>query len=220
MPVGSTGMTVSFWGKASQFATGDELLVKVSVDGGPFTTIHTITSAASNNTYIFYGGSAIPIGFSWFPATASSIVLEFDSNMTTGFFFVDLVKVEALLVPPGTPPEPAGELPVADAGIDTAVDDNDSDGFELVILDGILSTDPDGMIVSYEWFEVTSGGTSLLGSGAFLGASFAQGTHNVQLIVTDNDGGSASDIVVVTVNPGPPNNPPRVAEVDYRHRAR
>ena len=211
MPVGNTGMTVSFWGKASQFSAGDELLVKVSVDGGPFTTIHTITSAASNDTYVFYGGSAIPIGLSWFPATVSNIVLEFESNMTTGFFFVDLIKVEALLVPPGTPPPPGGELPIADAGADTTVDDNDSDGVEFVILDGVLSIDPDGIIVSYEWFEVTSGGTALLGSGAFLGASFTQGTHTVQLIVTDNDGGSASDIVVVTVNQASADNQPPVA---------
>ena len=99
MPVGSTGMTVSFQGKASLFSALDELLVKVSFDGGPFTTIHTITSAASNDTYIFYGGSAIPIGLSRFPSTASNIVIEFESNMTTGVFSVDDVKVRALQAP-------------------------------------------------------------------------------------------------------------------------
>ena len=223
LPVGSTGMEVSFWGKASQFSEADELLVKVSVDGGPFTTIHTITSAESDNTYVFYGGTVIPIRHSWFPATASNIVLEFESNMTTGLFFVDLVKVKALLVPPGTPSPIAGELPIADAGADTTVDDNDRDGFEFVTLDGSLSSDPDGFIESYQWFEVTSGGTSLLGTGATLDVSFQRrgvpgvlgpevsGDHTVQLLVTDNDGGSASDTVEVTVNQALSDNQPPVA---------
>ncbi|MEE8360682.1 MAG: S8 family serine peptidase, partial [Gemmatimonadales bacterium] len=40
---------------------------------------------------------------------------------------------------------------------------------------------------------------------------FGQGSHNVQLIVTDDVGGSASDTVVVTVNQVFPNNQPPVA---------
>ena len=215
LPVGSTGMTASFWGKASQFSAADELLVKVSVDGGPFTTIHTITSAESDDTFVFYGGSAIPIGHSWFPATASNMVLEFESKMTTGLFSVDLIKVKALLVPPGTPLPPAGELPVANAGADGTVDDNDSDGFEVVTLDGRLSNDPDGTIVSYQWFDVTPAeGTFLIGSGATLGVSFGRGSHTVQLIVTDLDGGSASDTIVVTVNQALANNQPPVANIN------
>jgi hypothetical protein len=188
------------------------VLVKVSVNGGEFTTIHTITSAAPDGIYVFYGGSAIPVGHSWLPLTASNIVLEFES---TGLFFVDDVKVRALLAPPGSTP-PAGKLPVANAGADQSVDDNDRDGLELVTLDGRLSTDPGGVvgpggIVSYQWFEVTSGGTSLVGSGATLDASFGLGSHTVQLIVTDNDGGSASDTVVVTVNQALADNQPPVA---------
>ena len=213
MPIGSTGMTLSFWGKANQFSAVDEMLVKVSIDGGPFTTIHTVSSASSDDSYVFYGGSAIPIGHSWFPATASNIVLRFESNMTTGGFFVDDVKVRAISVPPETPPPPIGELPVANAGGNIAVDDNDNDGFELVFLDGALSTDADGFIVSYQWFEVApDGGTSMLGTGATLGVSFARGDHSVRLIVTDNDGGSAgSDPIVITVNQALSNNQAPVA---------
>ena len=212
LPIGSTGMSLSFWGKASQFSATDELLVKVSVDGGPFTTIYTVSSAASNDSYVFYGGSAIPIGYSWFPATASNIVLRFESNMATGRFFVDDVKLRAISVPPGTPP-PSGELPVANAGGNIAVDDNDSDGFELVILDGNLSSDANGFIVSYEWFEVApSGATVQLGTGATLGVSFARGSHTVRLIVTDNDGGSTgSTPIIVTVNQALGNNQAPIA---------
>ena len=99
LPAGATGMTLSFWGKSSQFAARDELLVKVSADGGPFTTIRTFTSADSDDAYDFYGGSAEPLGLSWFPATAANIVVEFESEMTTGLFSVDLVKVRAIIGP-------------------------------------------------------------------------------------------------------------------------
>ncbi len=143
--------------------------------------------------------------------------------MATGLFFVDLVKVKALTVPSGTQLPPAGELPIANAGADITVDDNDSDGFEFLFLDGTQSDDPDGFIASHEWFEVTSSGTSLLGTGATLGVSFERravpgvlgpvisGSHTVQLIVTDNDGGSASDTVLITVNQALTNNQPPVA---------
>ena len=43
--------------------------------------------------------------------------------------------------------------PLADAGSDQTVTDNDRDGTELVTLDGSASSDRDGSIVSYEWRE-------------------------------------------------------------------
>ena len=43
--------------------------------------------------------------------------------------------------------------PLADAGSDQAVPDNDRNGTELVTLDGSASSDRDGSIVSYEWRE-------------------------------------------------------------------
>jgi hypothetical protein len=50
----TTGGHLTFWGKANLFGGSDRLLIEVSVDGGPFTTLHTITNAASDNTYRFY----------------------------------------------------------------------------------------------------------------------------------------------------------------------
>ena len=203
LPVGSTGMTVSFWGKASQFFAADEFMVKVSVDGGPFTTIHTITSAESNDAYVFYGGSAIPIGHSWFPATASNIVVEFESNMSTGQFFVDDVNVRALQAPL------TNQSPIANAGADQTVTDTDDNGVETVTLNGTASSDPDGTVVSFEWRE----GATLLGVGSPLGVSFGVGAHTVTLTVTDNGGASSSDNVIVTVEPATPSDstPPTVS---------
>jgi uncharacterized repeat protein (TIGR01451 family) len=193
MPAGSTGMVLDLWGKATGFAAADQLLIKVSVDGGPFTVIRAITSVDSNNTYVFYGGSAIPLGHSWFPATASSIVLEFESRMTTGRFFLDDVKVDALLAPTGGPGPP--HAPIANAGADRILADSDGSGAETVTMDGSGSSDADGTIVSYAWRE----GTTLLGTSATLTVALGVGEHTLTLTVTDNDKQTASDTAVVAV---------------------
>jgi len=196
LPPGSTGMTVSFWGKASQFAAADELWLKASVDGGPYTTVYTFTQLDSDGAYTFYGGSAIPIGLSWFPATASGVELEFESGLAAGQFSVDVVKVEALL---------ANRNPVSDAGPDQS---SDTAGF---MLDGTGSSDPDGSIVAYEWRE----GPTLLGTGPTLSVSLDPGTHVVTLTVTDDDGAIDSDETTITngTTTGAPEPSPRVLGV-------
>ena len=73
------------------------------------------------------------------------------------------------------------------------VDDNDDDGFEILTLDGTQSTDPDGLIASYQWYEETPlEGMLLLGTGQTLDAAFARGSHTARLIVIDNSGNRAS----------------------------
>ena len=89
--------------------------------------------------------------------------------------------------------------PHAHAGPDQTVPDNNGDGTELVALDGTASSDSDGSIVSYEWSE---GGTPI-GAGATAGVWLSVGVHSLTLEVTDDDGDSATDSVVVTVSPPP-----------------
>jgi thermitase len=93
--------------------------------------------------------------------------------------------------------------PVANAGADQTVIDTDGDGVEMVTLNGSASSDADGTIVNYEWREGT-----LVGTGATAAVSFAVGTHTVTLHVTDDEGGTATDTVVITVNPAGSNVPP------------
>lgn len=91
---------------------------------------------------------------------------------------------------------PAGNLPpVADAGDDQTVIDSDGDGVEAVTLNGSASYDPDGTITAYEW---TEGGTPL-GAGEVVTCDFAVGTHTVTLTVTDNEGATGTDEVIITV---------------------
>jgi Ca2+-binding RTX toxin-like protein len=67
----------------------------------------------------------------------------------------------------------------------------------MVLLDASASSDPDGTIVSYEWRE----GGMLIASGVNPTVELAVGVHPLTLTVTDDDGASASDEVVITVEP-------------------
>lgn len=191
MPAGSTGMRLQFWAKASQFGVSDELLVNVSVDGGPFTTFDTLRpqdEGLNDVGYAFYGGNVShgPVSTTWVPATTSNIVLEFESNMSTGVFVIDSIEVRALIGNPS---------PVADAGPDQSADDAGGDGVESFTLDGSASFDSNGSIVSYEWRD----GPTLLGNAASIGATLSLGAHTVVLTVTDDGGETASDSAVITV---------------------
>ncbi len=83
------------------------------------------------------------------------------------------------------------QIPVANAGVDQSVVEGDD-----VTLDASSSTD-DGSIVSYVWSE---GATQLSTDMSFTKNDFAVGTHTITLTVTDNQGATATDEVVVTVN--------------------
>jgi len=87
--------------------------------------------------------------------------------------------------------------PSADAGADRTVLDSDRDGAETVTLDGSASSDRDGSIVSYEWRE----GATPIGMAARVDVSLPVGVHTLTLEVTDDDGVSDTDTVVVTVSP-------------------
>jgi ELWxxDGT repeat protein len=93
-------------------------------------------------------------------------------------------------------PQNTNQPPVAEAGGNISVIDNDGGG-ESVTLNGTQSSDPDGSIVKYEWFE----GTITIASGANPTVLFAQGLHTVTLRVTDNGGLTATDQVSVIVTP-------------------
>jgi serine protease AprX len=95
-------------------------------------------------------------------------------------------------------PAAANQPPVADAGPDQTVPDTDGLPGESVTLDGSASSDPDGTIVSYSWSWSNGSAT-----GVSPTVDLADGTHTVTLIVTDDEGETASDTVTVTVQPPP-----------------
>lgn len=84
--------------------------------------------------------------------------------------------------------------PTADAGSDQTHARTSAAGVS-VTLDGSGSTDAEGPIASYSWSE----GATVLGTGSSLTHAFSLGTHNVTLTVTDGNGVTDTDNVVVTV---------------------
>ena len=92
--------------------------------------------------------------------------------------------------------------PIVNAGADQSVDAG-----TLVILSGTAS-DPDGTMVSYAW-EQTGGTMVSLGDAASATATFTapdvpmDETLTFRLTVTDNDGATNSDDVIVTVTAEP-----------------
>ncbi|WP_347157367.1 malectin domain-containing carbohydrate-binding protein [Pontibacter chitinilyticus] len=118
-----------------------------------------------------------------------------DGNVTIDFIRqVENAKISAIEIVPAQ--STANQLPIAKAGADQALLAG-ADGTALVSLDGSASADPDGTISSYVWKE----GNSQLATGAKPTFSLSTGVHTIILTVTDNKGATASDEVVISVNP-------------------
>lgn len=95
---------------------------------------------------------------------------------------------------------PPNVTPIAEAGDNTDYVDEDNSGFELVILDGSASSDPDGVIVSYAWDN--EGVILAQTPQSITSAVMAVGNHLVRLVVTDDRGGTDEDYVLIRVLPG------------------
>lgn len=101
----------------------------------------------------------------------------------------------------GTTTPPVNKAPVANAGADITVT-----GPAAVSLDGSASKDSDGSIASYLWEQTAGPAVTLTGANSAK-ASFnaaevtEKQTFTFKLTVTDNKGATATDTVVVTVNP-------------------
>lgn len=95
--------------------------------------------------------------------------------------------------------------PVADAGADIALSDDDGDGQVSVTLDASASRDSDGTIVSYVWriqgVQVATGPRPTL--------DLPLGDSTLVLTVTDDCGAAATDAVAVNAT----NVPPRIASL-------
>ena len=85
--------------------------------------------------------------------------------------------------------------PVANAGPNQNFTVDDNNATVSVTLDGSMSTDPDGTIVSYLW----NLNDALLASGSGPVVELPVGRHVITLVVTDDYGGADDDDVVINV---------------------
>jgi len=96
---------------------------------------------------------------------------------------------------------PSNLTPTASAGDDQTVMDSIN-----VTLDGSASSDGDGSITTYLWQQVGGSDINLVGASAAI-ATFTAPTvsnstqYTFRLTVTDNEGATHADEVVITVNP-------------------
>jgi len=99
---------------------------------------------------------------------------------------VDSVKITVLsdTLPP--------QAPVAIAGANLTIKDG-----TVISLNAGQSYDPDGTIEKYEWSEYGF----LLSDTAEFSLNTFIGTHTITLEVTDNDGLTDTEIIIVTVEP-------------------
>ena len=96
------------------------------------------------------------------------------------------------------------DQPVANAGPDQTIECNRGG---TVTLDGSASHDPDGESITYAWKQLSGTTVSLTVSGATATFTAAPpGVYEFQLTVTDTNGASASDNVVVTIRDTTPPN--------------
>lgn len=115
------------------------------------------------------------------------------------------VKVSVVTPPPSPQPVSRNKPPVAKAGSDKTVEYGGS-----ITLDGSHSYDPDGTIVKYSW---NYNGNIKSGISVTYDNLTTVGNNTITLTVTDDDGATASDQLVVTVQSQNPNNNPPKAEI-------
>jgi Tol biopolymer transport system component len=92
------------------------------------------------------------------------------------------------------------QAPLAVAGADQIVQDNDGDGQEAVTLDGSRSSDPNGTISIFQWLE---GQVEIATGSQPTIAALNLGSHDITLLVTDDEGITGTDTVTVVVNGRP-----------------
>ncbi|MGH8551642.1 MAG: PKD domain-containing protein, partial [Methylococcales bacterium] len=194
--------------------------LKPVADAGADQTLKD-TDNSGSETVILNGGASSDsdgtiVSYSWNEGTAKlGNGAQLTLPLSVGIHNITLTVTDddadtgsdsmVVIVNAGTP---SNRPPVANAGADQTLTDNDQSGGEAVTLDGRASNDPDGSIVSYVWRE----GSATLGSTALLSVNRAVvGIHNITLTVTDNAGATSSDSVTVTVKAGVKINQPPVA---------
>jgi subtilisin family serine protease len=111
----------------------------------------------------------------------------------TGYGRINMI-VPDLGCLPGDESPGSNLLPVANAGLDQIITDKGKPG-EKVTLDGSGSNDPDGSIVSYQWFE----NGQLIAEGVSETVDLAGGSHTITLEVTDDAGESTVDTCLVNI---------------------
>jgi poly(3-hydroxybutyrate) depolymerase len=147
------------------------------------------------------------------PTSSSTVV----NNLVQGTYSFRLLitdnsgatDADTVVVVVNAAPPPPNQPPVANAGVDISI----TLPVNNTILDGAASSDPDGNISTYLWSKISGPAQYAIDAPASVTTSLSsliQGVYSFRLTVTDSNGASDFDTLVVTVNAAapPPNQPP------------
>src|SRR5574343_1061126 len=145
-------------------------------------------------------------------ATASTSL----SNLVQGTYVFRIVVFDnvgqwdddSVTVTVNAAPPPPNVAPNANAGTDISI----TLPVNNTTLNGSASNDPDGTIAYYSWPRISGPTQVTIGNASAASTAISnlvQGTYGFRLVVTDNNGATDSDTVLVTVNAAIP--PPNVA---------
>ena len=105
-------------------------------------------------------------------------------------------------------PEPSpNSSPIAVAPADLDLTDLDGDGSEIVTLDSVASSDPDGDQITVAWtriersLETGEQIVTVLSTDSVARITLPVGEHTVTLVVTDSHGAQSADDVIVRIHP-------------------
>ena len=160
------------------------------------------------------------IGYAWRKISGPSTVTTSDpvsvklqvDNMVQGIYIFELTVTDAggltgkdtvQITVNASPNKP----PIAKAGPDQQVMYNlqtCSTEPSFITLDGTASTDPNGAIVSYRWSLISAGYNSLVitnpNAAVTTVTGITPGTYQFELTVTDNEGATGKDTLLVSTN--------------------
>ncbi len=186
----------------------------VSINGGNRTVADTDGAPGENVAFsaTVTDPEGEPVSYAWYGSDGET---QLSTSPTPTLALPDGVSFVHLIVTDAAGDSTSAEVtitvgnaagPTANAGADRNVEDTDVEDGALVTLDGSLSTDADGQIVSYRWSRITDGETETeLGTSnsPTLQVRLPAGENLIRLLVTDNVGLQGSDTVTITVADGP-----------------
>lgn len=128
-----------------------------------------------------------------------------NSKLSVAFLITTMLLLTACGGGGGDTPSPAANIaPTADAGADVTVESGSN-----VTLSANASSDSDGQIASYNWYQTGSSGTEQVtlsgadtASPSFTATVLTETTFTFTLDVTDNDGATSTDTITITVTYG------------------
>ena len=172
----------------------DRVVTDVDGSGAEFVTLDATLSTDADGTITNYRWQRLPSTLYNGPLATANVSLPVGANTLTltvtdnlGATGVDTQNIKV------------NQRPIANAGTDQVVNDVDGNGQESVTLDGGGSSDADGGISSYVWTNLLN---QVLSNSVIATANVVLpvGSNSLTLTVTDTDGATRTDEVIVRVN--------------------